>query len=939
MLLLDCLQLRETLFCSLFSLEAILEIMYDDNFDKHKSRTLHDILHGIDLSPKGSIDKPIVNIIRFINSLDNFVTTSSCSGRISLYVNERSSKGIKWLSVKHEPISDQIILDAISKEIGSDCVSFLKCEAFILHVECRNVECAREMHELALFCGFRESGLTIGKKRVMLAIRTSSFGLELPVSRGESLLFNSDTLKLVVQEANTRLLNNFSRVENFFMALKRKYGWPTLVSSRSLILTRTSEGHLVNPTIRRWGHVCANVPHANDVQCTGRIILIGGFGEDASGAASRSVSTQIVEYAKKLDVFQFLEGSDLLTWDPYVHSGGDRWRDGVVLFGGRKSPLAPSAALRLCSSEGQLFVLEGDLEIEDRDKPCPRWGHSVTAIATDTYLVVGGRDEHHVYDDAYTLHVTEDASSDVMGEAVDKSYTHKQIWGGKTVYWKWKKLSCSEERYRVGQRFFHAACSLSVGDHTYVLVVGGLRDLEDPWGTRSPESQSAAQDARVWCADAGDGRWMPLRISPSPNSCDPSRDIPASGLWDPAAVLSGLFGHTITDIGHQCLLVLGGATFAGHHSAMRAEDGSMVSGMCLDVVSYSNAYGMAAEARPLYWPASSALIEDGCVHHQTLCIASHRLLVTGGGCPCLAFGPHYNASIDVEISLRREEVSRPPRNQIHAASPFEGQAEEHNHSISSKVSNRSDPSATKGPVILAPQKRVKAVKTFLESRGGGKAQRCWLDKSRRINEVDAAENLHDVCSYSLTASTGAPPTVLLVSSALVIRVTAGNEEEPPHHLEYLASQRCMALPVTEAFTSLLHSGALSPRDSEEIAKLISSPRILSAQLTSPPSRVIECNGAHRALALLGEECKRRNMSPSSVKCIPNKWELVGDVLMIPSGSMSGPEWSWLEYEEVGEASVNHREQFLCNLAGCFGASRVARHAAVDAGPRRESRIR
>lgn len=49
---------------------------------------------GLDLSRKGSVDEPIENLVAFINSLDQYFTTSSCSGRILLigedYVNKVS---------------------------------------------------------------------------------------------------------------------------------------------------------------------------------------------------------------------------------------------------------------------------------------------------------------------------------------------------------------------------------------------------------------------------------------------------------------------------------------------------------------------------------------------------------------------------------------------------------------------------------------------------------------------------------------------------------------------------------------------------------------------------------------------------------------------------------------------------------------------------------
>lgn len=69
-----------------------------------------------DSSPKGSIDGPIQDLIKDINSKLNLVTTSSCSGRIAVYLEgercKSSSKsaspggkgGGKWLFVSHEPL-------------------------------------------------------------------------------------------------------------------------------------------------------------------------------------------------------------------------------------------------------------------------------------------------------------------------------------------------------------------------------------------------------------------------------------------------------------------------------------------------------------------------------------------------------------------------------------------------------------------------------------------------------------------------------------------------------------------------------------------------------------------------------------------------------------------------------------------------------------------
>jgi tRNA wybutosine-synthesizing protein 3 len=79
-----------------------------------------------DLSPKGSVDEGIKALINDINSIEGLVTTSSCAGRVSVYldgsytssklVNHRdenldpknstlgSKGGGQWLYISHDPL-------------------------------------------------------------------------------------------------------------------------------------------------------------------------------------------------------------------------------------------------------------------------------------------------------------------------------------------------------------------------------------------------------------------------------------------------------------------------------------------------------------------------------------------------------------------------------------------------------------------------------------------------------------------------------------------------------------------------------------------------------------------------------------------------------------------------------------------------------------------
>jgi len=55
-----------------------------------------------DASPKGDVDEGVRDLIELINSSEEFVTTSSCSGRIAVFVGGKG--GGNWLYTSHEPI-------------------------------------------------------------------------------------------------------------------------------------------------------------------------------------------------------------------------------------------------------------------------------------------------------------------------------------------------------------------------------------------------------------------------------------------------------------------------------------------------------------------------------------------------------------------------------------------------------------------------------------------------------------------------------------------------------------------------------------------------------------------------------------------------------------------------------------------------------------------
>uniref|UniRef100_T1JA02 tRNA wybutosine-synthesizing protein 3 homolog n=1 Tax=Strigamia maritima TaxID=126957 RepID=T1JA02_STRMM len=154
-------------------------------------------LAGVDLSKKGSIDEPIRDLVEYINGCNDFVTSSSCSGRVVVYCQVTEGKiiksGCKWILVSHEKVDGDALFAVLDPKKG-DLV--LKFEPFILHVQCRHLQHAQFMHKIAINSGFRNSGITMGKAgKITLAVR-SSLSLEVPLSFDEKLLVDKEVMSL-----------------------------------------------------------------------------------------------------------------------------------------------------------------------------------------------------------------------------------------------------------------------------------------------------------------------------------------------------------------------------------------------------------------------------------------------------------------------------------------------------------------------------------------------------------------------------------------------------------------------------------------------------------------------------------------------------------------------------------------------------------------------
>ncbi|XP_063795147.1 tRNA wybutosine-synthesizing protein 3 homolog isoform X2 [Pseudophryne corroboree] len=167
-----------------------------------------------DLSKKGSVDKDIEETVRDINLQDCYFTTSSCSGRIILIdespdLSVVQKQNCSWLFVTHELCSNDDVFAALQKATGN---AVLKFEPFVLHVQCRTLKDAQLLHSVAINSGFRNSGITVGKKgKIIMAVR-STHCLEVPLCHQGKCLVSNEYIAFLVQTANQKMGENKKRI-------------------------------------------------------------------------------------------------------------------------------------------------------------------------------------------------------------------------------------------------------------------------------------------------------------------------------------------------------------------------------------------------------------------------------------------------------------------------------------------------------------------------------------------------------------------------------------------------------------------------------------------------------------------------------------------------------------------------------------------------------
>ena len=158
-----------------------------------------------DKSKKGGIDEKVIPLLETINAQPEYYTTSSCSGRVYLWKGTGKKSETEWVKVSHDLIEEDFF------ETKEKDLVWLRLEAVILHIACRDLEMAHALLEKARKF-YKKSCILSASSKIILEIRGSEF-MEMPLYKEGKLLFSGDLtwLKEIINQKLEKMWKDLER--------------------------------------------------------------------------------------------------------------------------------------------------------------------------------------------------------------------------------------------------------------------------------------------------------------------------------------------------------------------------------------------------------------------------------------------------------------------------------------------------------------------------------------------------------------------------------------------------------------------------------------------------------------------------------------------------------------------------------------------------------
>jgi len=503
-------------------------------------------------------------------------------------------------------------------------------------------------------------------------------------------------------------ISELRRAENKAMwaqSLKRASNWKSLAAMPTLTDStphaRYAKGSSSNVdeegSLKRWGHTAVVNKDSS------RVIVFGGYvGE---GMHRRKNDVVVFDMKRGIWIKPVISATSYIASPPTIiprprvrHAATllsfsetflvprnvdtelkTELQSSILVFGGHDGPLNPLDDLWLLSSASEIGTAYNWEQIYipiESQRPSARWGHTLTSTQTlNSAVLVAGRNSSTSFNDVWVF--TPSTSTHDVGKESSKRF--KDVWGFTPSTSTGKESSIIRRRTisvkqvtsfrgsHPSSRFSHAAASLSIsgsddagGLIAKIVIHGGFSSpfLYGVGGTfASIDDQSHLPAAHLQIQS--DTHILTIFMREN-SAC-------LEGNWSsvkPSMVLEPRFSHSLTNLGQDRLLILGGAcrdpskneaVILSDFEALgddlhKNETISCSASTVKSGVAYGDILFQANKDLDLP-PATCARVIDipMPVRHSLSFVSPNSLVLTGGGGVCFAFGSQFSNSIKCHV--------------------------------------------------------------------------------------------------------------------------------------------------------------------------------------------------------------------------------------------------------------------------------------------------
>ncbi len=171
-----------------------------------------------DAKSENLVDTAVIPLIDYINSLRNFYTTSSCSGRISVFCNLITKLDSFAIKKWHRKVTFDEVMDVINSTINSCSCSgsvWIRQEPSIFHIVSKDLVGAAKILDIALNSGYKYSGLQVLKEGRYLVEVLSTERVDAPIVKNGELIVSGDYIKLLTDISCEKFEKSREKLEKF----------------------------------------------------------------------------------------------------------------------------------------------------------------------------------------------------------------------------------------------------------------------------------------------------------------------------------------------------------------------------------------------------------------------------------------------------------------------------------------------------------------------------------------------------------------------------------------------------------------------------------------------------------------------------------------------------------------------------------------------------